>query len=111
MSSKGYIRLMAGAVLMLGLAVNLLGTGAASAQSITATNTAQLLIQGGGSAVPAGTVLAVQGSGYAADEQVSMWINVPDGTSVSSDSLGQINTQIAGTVIPLNTMPSTNAYG
>lgn len=110
MFSRLHIRWMAGAVLMLGLFANILGAGTASAQTMTATSTPQLIIEGGASAT-AGAVLTVQGTGFAAGEPVSLWINVPDGTTIAQDSLGQTNTAIEGTVIPLHTPASADAYG
>jgi len=101
---------MAGAVLTLGLAASLLGTGAASAQAMTATSTAQLVAESS-APVAAGTELTIKGSSYEADEQVSFWINVPDETTIPSDSLGQTDTTIEGTVIPLNATANTDDYG
>ena len=56
----------------------------------------------------AGAVLTIQGSGYQAGEPVSFWINIPEGTTISSDSLGEPNTIIDGSVIPLNSMANAD---
>jgi 3D (Asp-Asp-Asp) domain-containing protein len=63
------------------------------------------------SAVAAGTVLTIRGASYQADEPVGLWINIPDGTVISNDSLGQTDTQIDGTVIPLNAMAFADDTG
>jgi hypothetical protein len=117
MFSKIYTRWMAGAALTLALAANLLGTGMASAQTLSAdlsvpstTSTAQLTVEGD-TAVAAGTLFTIQGASFEADEPVGFWINVPDGTTVPKDSLGQTGTHIDGTVIPLDAMASADDEG
>jgi hypothetical protein len=99
------------------LAANLAGVGSASAQTLTGTiaaagttSAAQLSAQGS-TAVAAGTALTIHGASYGADEPVGFWINVPDGTTISNDSLGQTDTQIAGSVTALDAMVSTDDAG
>jgi hypothetical protein len=89
------------------MSANLVGVGSASAASLGAT----LSMASSGSAVTAGTKLVITSSSYEANEDVGFWINVPDGTVVSPDSLGQDNTEIVDGVIPLNDMGSADADG
>src|SRR5205809_533926 len=106
MFSKMYTQWVAGAVLTLAMAPNLLGT--MSAQSLSAslsdagTTSAMQLTAGGNTSLAAGTTLAIAGTSYAANDPVGLWINVPSGITISEDSLGQTDTQVVGTVIPLD---------
>src|SRR5436189_139329 len=110
MFSKFHTHLMVGAVLTIGLVGSLLGTGVASADTIVATSISQLIIEGGTSVAP-GTVLTVQGTGYTAGEPISFWVNIPNGTIIPSDSLGQTDTATDGSVITVDAMASADAYG
>jgi len=117
MFSKILRRWIAGAGLGLVMVANLAGVGSASAQTMPGnlaiagvTNTAQSL-SGSATSVAAGSTIAVSGSGYGADENVSFWINVPDGTTVSPYSLGQTNTSVTDNVIPLDTIVGADDTG
>ena len=59
----------------------------------------------------AGTMLTVTSSSFEADESVGFWINVPSGTVVSPDALGQTNTQVVDGVIGLDAMGSADSKG
>ena len=65
----------------------------------------------GSTSVAAGTLLTIHGMSYQADEPVNFWINVPSGTTISNASLGQTDTTIDGTVIPLDVLTSTDDFG
>src|SRR5438093_1458361 len=107
MFSKTNFRWMAGAALALALASNAIGVGSASAQTATAT-----LSVTGDTTIAAGSTLTVNGSSYGADEEIGLWINVPDGTTaVPEDSLGQTDSYVDGTVIPLDAMPTADDNG
>src|SRR5438876_11375968 len=100
MFGKMHFQWIAGPALMLAMAPTLVGVGTASAQSLAgnlsvtnATSTMQLTANGN-TTVAAGTILTITGSGYGADEAVSFWINVPNGTTISEDSLGQSDSEI-----------------
>ena len=110
MFSKLHTHFLAATLMTFGLAGSLTGIMPASAQTITASSTQQLVVEGGAPAA-AGAVLTVQGAGFAANESISLWINVPDGTSIAQDALGETNAAIVGTVIPLDTPASADAYG
>jgi hypothetical protein len=103
-------RWLAGTGLGLVMVANLAGIGSASAQTMPGTLTAQGL-SGSASSVATGSALTVNGSGYGADERISFWINAPDGTTISPNSLGQTNSHVTGNVIPLNTMVTTDDNG
>ncbi|MDQ6694310.1 MAG: hypothetical protein M3014_07790 [Chloroflexota bacterium] len=124
-----YTRWMVGGALALALGATFTGVGSASAHALdaqisklsavadgasasaaTGANTVQLSAQGNTVASP-GTALTVSSSLYSADEDVSMWINVPDGTAISQAALGQTDTQILDTVIPLDTVGSATDDG
>ena len=92
-------RWVAGATLGLAMAASMAGVGSASAASITAD-----LSSGSSVAAVAGTTITITGSSFGADEPVGFWINIPDGTSIDADSLGQSDSYVAGTVIPLDDM-------
>jgi len=112
-----YTRFAAGTALTLAMASSLLGAGSASAQTITVTassatvSSAVQLSSDGSTAVTSGTMLTFDATGYGADEPVGFWINVPAGTTVSSDSLGQTDSLVDGTVIGLDSMANTDDYG
>jgi hypothetical protein len=118
MFSKLSMRGIAGMALALTLATNLfgLGWGNASAQSLASVlpygnSGSEALSASGSTTVAAGTVLTINGSFYGADEPVGFWINVPSGTTISKESLGQTDTTVDGTVIPLDNMASTDDLG
>jgi hypothetical protein len=117
MFSKISTRRMAGAALMLTLATNLVGARSASAQTLTATlspagSSSALQLSGESNAtVAAGTLITIQGTSFEADESIGFWINVPAGTIISPDSLGQTDTEIVDGVIPLNAMASADDEG
>src|SRR3954447_3419176 len=112
MVSNIYTRFAAGAVLTLALAGSLLGAGAASAQTISVSQSSAVQMSSDGStAVSPGSMLTVNASGYADDEPVGFWINVPISTGVSDDSLGQTDSTVDGSVIGLDAMANTDAFG
>jgi hypothetical protein len=61
--------------------------------------------------VPAGTLLTFSGGFFAVDETVSFWLNVPSGTTIASSSLGQGDTVVEGSVIPLDLLGHTDPTG
>jgi hypothetical protein len=61
--------------------------------------------------VDAGTLLAVTGTGYAAGERVSLWINTPAGITLPADSLGQTDSTLAGTVVGLDALGLADDQG
>lgn len=104
-------RWMAGVAMTLALVPSLFGTTAASAQTLTATlssSSAAFTSQG---PVASGTMLTVTGTAYGDSEDIGFWINVPSGTVISNASLGQTDSYVDGTVIPLDAMASTDAGG
>ena len=107
MFGKTFTRWMAGSAFTLALVTNLVGVGSASAQSLGATLSADSAT----SAVTAGTTLTVKSSSYEADESVGFWINVPAGTIVSPDSLGQTDTEVVDGVVGLDAMGSADSNG
>ncbi len=103
---------MAAPGLTLALAATLLGSTRASAQTLTASLLSPLaLTSASGSTVAAGTPLTISGSSFDADEWVGVWVNVPSGTIISPDSLGQSNTEIVDGVIGLNDMGTADDDG
>src|SRR5205814_2245463 len=77
-----------------------------------ASTSAPAQISADGSAtVAAGTMLTISSSSFEDDESVGLWINVPDGTVVSPDALGQTDTEITDGVIGLNAMGSADSNG
>ena len=54
--------------------------------------------------VPAGTMLTFTGGAFTAQEWIGLWINLPAGTQLAADSLGQTDTALAGAVAPLDLM-------
>jgi len=110
MFGNKFTRLLAGTVLTMGLVANVAGIGAASAASLTPTYTTQLATEGNTS-MAAGNQLTVQGTSFGQNEEISFWINVPDGTQVPKGSLGQTNTTMTGNVIALDSIASTDDNG
>src|SRR5437764_264240 len=110
MFRKFHTHLMVGAVLTLGLVGSLLGTGVASADTMVATSTSQLIIVGGTS-VAQDAMFTVQGTGYTAGEPISFWVNIPNGTIIPSNSLGQTDTATDGSVITVDAIATADAYG
>jgi hypothetical protein len=104
-------RWMAGATLSLTMASSLLGTGVASAATLTPTLTASGAASGSQNAVAPGTVISLSGTAYGDSEYIGFWINVPSGTLISNASLGQTDSYVDGTVIPLDAMAQTDAGG
>src|SRR6478672_9866753 len=117
MFGKMYTRWITGAVLALALAGNLAGVGTASAQTLNVTMSAldsaapYQLTAAGGATMAAGSMLTVTSSSFEADESIGFWINVPSGTVVSPDALGQTNTEIVDGVIGLDAMGSADSKG
>jgi hypothetical protein len=103
-------RWLAGTGLGLVMIANLVGVGSASAQTMPGSLTVQGLSASPVS-VATGATVTISGSGYGADENVSFWINAPDGTKISPNSLGQTNSYVTGNVIPLNTMIGADDNG
>src|SRR5205814_43042 len=114
---KRYTRWMAGTSLAFALVANLAGVGSASAASLDAaisvasTSAPAQISADGSTSIPAGTMLTISGSSYVADEPVGLWINVPDGVSISADSLGQDNTEVVDGVVGLDNMGSADDNG
>jgi hypothetical protein len=75
-----------------------------------ATNQVKLTVLGD-TTVAAGTVLTINGANYQASEPVGFWINVPKGTSLASDSLGQTDSYIVANVAPLDAMATADTNG
>jgi hypothetical protein len=117
MFSKKASRWVAGTGLALALVANLAGVGSASAQTLTASSsvtgniyTVQSL-SGSTTSVGSGSTITVTGASYGADEKVSFWINVPAGTTIPGYSLGQTDSHVIGTVIPLDNILGADANG
>jgi len=117
MFSKMYTSWIAGPALMLAMASNLLGVGGVSAQTLSAnlsaldtTSTTQPAANGSAT-VGEGTTVTISGTSYGANEPIGLWINVPGGTAISEESLGQTDTHIVGTVIPLDAMGTADDAG
>jgi hypothetical protein len=84
----------------------LVGTGSVAAPAPTAP--LQIAADG---PVDAGTLLTVSGSFYDADEPVSLWINTPAGITLATDSLGQTDSTLTGTVVGLDAVGRADDSG
>jgi hypothetical protein len=69
------------------------------------------LTASGDTTVAAGTVMNIQGTSFEANEPVGLWINIPADATISPVSLGQDNTTVDGTVVPLNAMGWADSDG
>lgn len=108
---------IAGTALALSMVPGLAGVGATSAQdtqanqSVESTTSATQLTANSSTTVASGTILTIDGSGYGANEAVGLWINVPNDTVVPEESLGQSETEVVGTVIPIDAMVYADDQG
>jgi hypothetical protein len=89
-----------------------LNTGREAVLDFTITGgPAPALSTGDNTSVTAGTILTISGASFEADEPIGLWINVPAGTSVDSNSLGQDNTEVVDGVIGLDAMGAADDSG
>ena len=61
--------------------------------------------------VAQGTILTISGDIYGSEEVVSFGINVPAGTVIAAEALGQDDTAVQGTAIGLNALGKTAVDG
>ncbi len=71
----------------------------------------RLDILGAGGPVDAGTTFTVVGTSYGTNEEISFWINVPDGVAIPDSSLGQDDSHLQGSVVGLDRLAQTGVDG